>query len=60
MHYFWSELPTSSTSCKTMETFKFAHHHVDYHYLMRMGDDAYMNPEKCSMNWIHTGNLLGH
>ena len=44
MHYFWSELPTSSTTCKTMEIFKFAHHHVDYHYLMRMGDDAYMNP----------------
>ena len=29
MRFFWAELPTSSTTCKILETFKFAHRHVE-------------------------------
>ena len=43
MSFFWEELPTSSTNCKSLEAFKFAHAHVEYEMLARMGDDMYMN-----------------
>jgi hypothetical protein len=28
MNFFWDQLPTSSTTCKMLETFKFAHRHM--------------------------------
>jgi hypothetical protein len=43
MHFFWDQLPTSSTTCKILETFKFAHRHVEYRFMARMGDDTYLN-----------------
>ena len=49
MDFFWRQLPTSSTTCKSLEAFKFAHAHVRYEFLARMGDYS-LSKEPCILS----------